>query len=118
MKEYESIFQEIGPLPNTTVGLCQELMVVNCTDDPIGVIDKHGNKTIVQPEAGRKNGTIKVYIKKGPGNVTPDTHKIKSNPGHICNINYRSIITEPVYVKEADILICYYKNMKKLQNNP
>lgn len=109
--EYESIYQEIGPLPNTTNGYCEETIIINCTDDPIGVIDKSGNKILIQPEPGKHNGTIKIYVKKGTGNVSFETHKIKSNPGHIVNVNYRSIITEPVYVKEADILLCYYKNI-------
>jgi len=110
MSQYETVNQEIGPLPITSCSSHSETLIINYTDDPIGVIDKYGSKKLVQPEASGRNNTIKIYVKSGIGNKT-EMNLIKAHPGCICTINYRDIITEPMYVKEADILVCYYRNI-------
>lgn len=110
MEKYQVQNQEIGPIPVSDHGFNEEIVIINYSGEPIGIIDKFNNKKIINPEKIRNN-TIKIFIKRDMGSRVVELHKIKISPGIICTIKHSDILTDSLYIKEADIVLCHYKNL-------
>lgn len=109
---YKSFKRAMGAVPETTQGLYEERVVINCTDEVIGVVDKYGNKHTVKPDTSESGGDVKIYIRSGLGNKDPLKRAPVLHDSTICVIDRIKLRTESIYVKEADLVICNYKDLQ------
>lgn len=108
---YKVFQRSMGAVPNTTQGLYEERVVVNCTPRTIGVVDKFGNKSIIKQDTKEIGHDIKIYIRSGVGNKATDNRSVAVLETTVCVIDYQALLTDSIYVKEADLVICNSKDL-------
>lgn len=101
----------MGKIPESETGLYQEFIIINATNMAIGVVDKFNNKYTIKPDKSKDpSTTIKIYVRNNVGN--------KSNGGlpqsistNVCSIDLNDILSDFIYVKEIDSVICSEQNL-------
>lgn len=108
---YKTYKRALGVVPKSSQGLYEERIVINGSDEPIGVVDKYGNKYTIKKDPSEQGKEIKIWVRSGIGNGTHDSMVPVTHETDICVIDPRILLTEMVYVKEADVVICNVKNL-------
>lgn len=115
IKQYKMTRCEAPPLHKSRNGYYQELGVYNCTTQDIVIINRFGEKIYVRPTSGMHTvqhvevriNTLNGHRQTGTGVSKIDT---KAN-GIIIDIAMFDLERSPVYVTEADLVICLPDNI-------
>jgi len=112
---YTTYKQVSASVPGSPHGLYEERVIINCSDQPVGMIDKYGNKYVIQPDNNRDSGgEIKIHIRSGVGNEVTKRSNVMDTI--LCVVPETNLLSDSVYVKEADVVFCHRKNLEYCQH--
>lgn len=113
---YKIINRSMGAVPDTSQGLYEERVVINCSAYDVGVVDKFGRKFTVKQDTKEVGHDIKIYIRSGLGNRASDKRSLALLETIVCVVEYQTLLTNHVYIKEADLVLCNSKDLNHVSH--